>query len=62
MTRRREMMCEDLFECTHEPETAIADPDGNVYAWQCRCGAYRFDATDAEISCEPDARALRSRD
>jgi hypothetical protein len=38
MTRRRDMMCEDIFGCTHEPETPIIDWDGSVLHWVCRCG------------------------
>lgn len=38
MTRRRDMMCEDLFGCEHEPETPILDANGNIDHWRCRCG------------------------
>lgn len=37
MTRRRDLMCEDIFECDHEPEVAISE-GGEVIAWRCRCG------------------------
>lgn len=38
MTRRSDLMCEDLFECDHAPETAVVD-DGQIVAWICRCGS-----------------------
>lgn len=39
MTRRRDLMCEDIFGCTHEPETPILTDDGqDVDHWVCRCG------------------------
>lgn len=38
MTRRRDLMCEDIFGCTHEPETPVADQSGGVAYWVCRCG------------------------
>jgi len=37
MTRRRDLMCEDLFGCDHTPETPIVE-DGAVLYWVCRCG------------------------
>jgi len=37
MTRRSDMMCEDLFGCTHEPETPVVQ-DGEIVMWLCRCG------------------------
>lgn len=39
MTRNSEIDCEDLFGCTHEPETPICDEDGTaILYWICRCG------------------------
>ncbi len=37
MTRRRDLMCEDLFGCDHEPETPISE-GGEIVYWVCRCG------------------------
>lgn len=37
MTRRSDLMCEDLDECTHEPETPIIE-GGEIVGWLCRCG------------------------
>ncbi len=30
-------MCEDLWGCTHEPETPVTQ-DGEIIEWRCRCG------------------------
>lgn len=39
MTRRSDLMCEDIFGCTHEPETPVIEDDGNeILYWVCRCG------------------------
>ena len=39
MTRRRDLMCEDIFGCTHEPEIPISDDaTGEIVSWRCRCG------------------------
>jgi len=38
MTRNREVRCEDLFDCDHEPETPVTDEDGEIIQWVCRCG------------------------
>ena len=43
MTRRREMMLEDLFGCDHEPELAVSE-GGQILYWRCRCG---------ERTCKP---------
>jgi len=37
MTRRSDLMCEDLFGCTHEPEIPVSQ-DGEIIHWLCRCG------------------------
>ena len=37
MTRLRDLMCEDLFGCDHEPETPVSQ-DGEIVYWLCRCG------------------------
>lgn len=37
MTRRSDLMCEDIFGCKHEPETAIVE-NGEILEWRCRCG------------------------
>ena len=39
MTRRRDLMCEDIFGCTHEAEIPILDDaTGDIVSWRCRCG------------------------
>jgi hypothetical protein len=56
MTRRRDLMCEDLFGCIHRPEVAISR-DGEIVEWRCRCGKYsRPVASSAEPadSSSPD--------
>lgn len=40
-------MCEDIFGCTHEPETPISD-NGHIVAWVCRCGQVKTEVTDGE--------------
>ena len=40
MTRRSDLMCEDIFGCDHALETPISH-DGEIVAWACRCGARR---------------------
>lgn len=37
MTRRSDLMCEDLFGCDHTPETPESR-DGQIVGWRCRCG------------------------
>lgn len=37
MTRRSDLMCEDLFGCDHSPDTPISE-GGVVVEWRCRCG------------------------
>jgi len=37
MTRRSDLMCEDLFECNHSPEIPISE-NGEIVEWRCRCG------------------------
>ena len=41
MTRRRDLMCEDIFGCAHEPEIPISD-GGDIVEWRCRCGEKRY--------------------
>lgn len=38
MTRNRELDCEDLFGCSHEPETPVMGDGGEIEYWVCRCG------------------------
>jgi hypothetical protein len=39
MTRNSDIDCEDIFGCTHEPETPILAEDGEeIDHWVCRCG------------------------
>lgn len=55
MTRRRDLMCEDLFGCTHEPETPIVDDDGVIVEWRCRCGRkveLQQETEDADVGKE----------
>lgn len=37
MTRRSDLMCEDIWECDHKLETAIVE-NGEIIEWRCRCG------------------------
>jgi hypothetical protein len=40
-------MCEDIFGCTHEPETPVIDEDTDTIAyWICRCGKRCPEAND----------------
>lgn len=42
MTRRSDLMLEDLFGCEHEPTIAICDDGGGeILFWRCACGARR---------------------
>ncbi len=41
MTRRRDLMCEDIFGCDHKAETPIVENGAIVY-WTCRCGEKRI--------------------
>lgn len=38
MTRRSDMMLEDIYGCQHTPETPIVDDSGEILYWLCRCG------------------------
>ena len=38
MTRRSDLMCEDIFGCEHTPEVPVSE-DGEIVGWYCRCGA-----------------------
>jgi len=38
MTRRRDLMLEDLFECKHEAEIPIVSEYGEILHWRCHCG------------------------
>ena len=52
VTRRRDIMCEDIFECDHSPETPVVDSVyGDVAEWRCRCG--RVAKMPTEMSAEP---------
>lgn len=37
MTKRSDMMLENIFGCKHEPETPISQY-GEIIYWLCRCG------------------------
>lgn len=37
MTRRSDLMLEDLMGCDHEPETPVSQ-GGEIIYWMCRCG------------------------
>lgn len=41
MTRHRDLMCEDLFECQHKAEIPISS-EGMIVEWRCRCGKTVF--------------------
>lgn len=53
MTRRRDLMCEDIFGCTHEPETPVTDGHGDVSHWVCRCGAKQTPADQVRSNDTP---------
>lgn len=39
MTRRSDLMLEDLYGCAHSAETPIVSEDGaTILHWICRCG------------------------
>ena len=40
MTRRRDLMCEDIFGCDHVGRTSISD-GGEIVSWVCACGQVR---------------------
>lgn len=37
MTRKRDLMCEDILGCDHTPTIPISD-HGFVIEWRCMCG------------------------
>jgi hypothetical protein len=37
MTRRRDLMCEDIFGCNHRTTIPLSQ-DGRVVQWRCVCG------------------------
>ena len=40
MTRRRDLMCEDIFGCDHTASVPVSE--GNeLVAWMCSCGAVK---------------------
>jgi hypothetical protein len=52
MTRRSDMMLEDLFDCKHEPEIPVTDDSsGEIIYWLCRCGQKHF---IGQVSEKPD--------
>jgi len=40
VTRRSDLMLEDIDGCDHTPETPISE-DGEVLYWVCRCGKHQ---------------------
>ena len=42
MTRRSDLMCEDIFDCDHRPETPIVK-GSEIVSWVCRCGTRKHD-------------------
>ena len=50
MTRYRDLMCEDIFGCNHEPETPVIDNDNNIVEWICRCGDRRHPVKKVIVS------------
>lgn len=43
MTRRSDMMLEDITGCDHEPETPVIEEDGTeIIYWLCRCGRRHY--------------------
>ncbi len=57
MTRRSDMMCEDLWGCDHKPKIPISD-SGEIVSWRCNCGAKEY--TPEQIK-ELNERAALSR-
>jgi hypothetical protein len=51
MTRRRDLMCEDIFGCVHYPEVAVSR-DGEIVEWRCRCGKYSRSVASAEVPAD----------
>lgn len=47
MTRRRDMMLEDLLECGHELTIPISE-NGEIISWRCDCGARVVKAAERE--------------
>lgn len=56
MTRRSDLMCEDLFGCDHEPEVPVSE-GGAVVEWMCRCGR-RVRAPEKAAGARDDVDAL----
>ena len=38
MTRRSDLMLEDLTGCDHSPAIPVVDDFGNIDHWLCHCG------------------------
>jgi hypothetical protein len=51
MTRRRDLMLEDLIGCDHKLELPITE-DGEILYWRCRCGEVQ--KTPEEMEKEND--------
>lgn len=51
MTRRSDMMLEDLIGCNHEPETPITQ-DGEIIYWLCRCGREHWPVKESKDGTE----------
>ena len=42
MTRRSDLMLEDLIGCDHEPTLPVTQ-NGEVLYWRCTCGAKKWE-------------------
>ena len=52
MTRYSDLMCEDIFGCTHELEIPLSQ-DGEVVAWRCRCGEHEETVEQMRQNVDP---------
>lgn len=61
MTRRRDLMCEDIFGCDHALTIPISE-NGTILYWRCVCGAKqqtgKFDTGDTYIEPVPPTERL----
>lgn len=51
MTRRRDLMLEDLRDCDHSAEIPVAE-GGEILYWLCRCGQKKHYPPDKKNECE----------
>ena len=53
MTRRSDLMCEDIFGCDHSASVPLSE-DGELMAWSCRCGAVKHSVGEGESTLRSD--------